>query len=474
MISYNKQSTLKLLLSLLCFHISSSFVLNKRQSDLYATNNFDASFLENSESNNGGSVASNGGRSTSYSSMSSNSLASGGGDSGRGMGSPYGGGHDNSMSGSGNSGRGMGSSNGGGNGNSMGSGINPFNSNSNTGGMGPFSGGSKGNGGGMGPFSGGSKGNGGGMGPFAGGAANGNGGGSSNSMGGGMDPFNSNSNGGQSSTGPFTGGASGNSAGPFSSGSKGSSMGPFQSNDKDNGMKTPFDSSNMNGGPGGMVGGRFNLDIGTNDGPGGLNGSPFMTNNDGGPGGLSGGSFMQKTDSSTTDSKFDTSQYEQMLKEMFATDSGAKSEGSPFDPDSYSGNINAANTGRTNLNSAGSGQSQGYGNTDSAQSQGYGNTDSAHGSYESGIKESRYQFNNGNTDTYQTPFNEKTDYNELLSTPFQSNNNNGRAGSQSYKDQSLGTGYSPFKSDRGMPGMARMNNPGGNPFSQGGSQIGRG
>ncbi|CAC5359037.1 unnamed protein product [Mytilus coruscus] len=448
-------------------------------------------------------MASNGGRSTSYSSMNSNSMTSGGGDSGRGMGSSYGGGRDNSMSGGGSSGRGMGSPNGGGNGNSMGSGINPFNSNSNTGGMGPFSGGSKdngggmgpfsggskGNGGGMGPFSGGSKGNGGGMGPFAGGAANSNGGGSSNSMGGGMNPFNSNSNGGHSSTGPFTGGASGNSAGPFSSGSKESSMGPFQSNDKDNanknpftivqgidfsklfpldinsvksGMKTPFDSSNMKGGPGGMVGGRFNLDIGTNDGPGGLNGSPFMTNNDGGPGGLSGGSFMQKTDSSTTDSKFDTSQYEQMLKEMFATDSGAKSEGSPFDPDSYSGNLNVAGTARTNLNSAGSGQSKGY-----------GNTDSAHGSYESGLKESSYQFSNGNTDTYQTPFNEKTDYNELLSTPFQSNNN-GRAGSQVYKDQSLGTGYSPFKADRGMPGMARMNNPGGNPFSQGGSQMGRG
>ncbi|XP_076110649.1 uncharacterized protein LOC143079287 isoform X2 [Mytilus galloprovincialis] len=315
-------------------------------------------------------------------------------------------------------------------------------------------------------------------------------------------------------------------------------------------MKSPFDSSNMKGGPGGLVGGQFKLDIGTDNGPGGLNGSPFMTNNDGGPGGLSGGSFMQKTDSSTTDSKFDTSQYEQMLKEMFATDSGDKSEGNPFDPDSYSGNINAAGTGRTNLNSATSGQSQGYGNSNSEQSQGYGNTnsgqsqgygnldsgqsqgysntnsgqsqgygnsnsgqsqgygnsnsgqsqgygnsnsgqsqgygnsnsvqsqrygntDGAHGSYESGRKDSSYQFNNGNTDTYQTPFNEKTDYNELLSSPFQSDNNNGRTGGQR-PDQALGTGYSPFKADRGMPGMARMNNPGGNPLSQGGSQIGRG
>lgn len=90
-----------------------------------------------------------------------------------------------------------------------------------------------------------------------------------------------------------------------------------------------------------------------------------------------------------------------------------------------------------------------------------------------GRKDSSYQFNNGNTDTYQTPFNEKTDYNELLSSPFQSDNNNGRTGGQR-PDQALGTGYSPFKADRGMPGMARMNNPGGNPLSQGGSQIGRG
>ena len=78
------------------------------------------------------------------------------------------------------------------------------------------------------------------------------------------------------------------------------------------------------------------------------------------------------------------------------------------------------------------------------------------------------------TDTYQTPFNEKTDYNELLSNPFQSSTDNSRTSGQGYKDQSVGTAYSPFKADRGMPGLAAMNNPGGNPFNQYGSQVGRG
>lgn len=56
------------------------------------------------------------------------------------------------------------------------------------------------------------------------------------------------------------------------------------------GMKSPFDSSNMKGGPGGMTGGMFSTNMGTSDGPGGLNGSPFKTNSigDSGPGGLSG------------------------------------------------------------------------------------------------------------------------------------------------------------------------------------------
>lgn len=56
------------------------------------------------------------------------------------------------------------------------------------------------------------------------------------------------------------------------------------------GMKSPFDSSNMKGGPGGMTGGMFSTNMGTSDGPGGLNGSPFKTNSigDSEPGGLSG------------------------------------------------------------------------------------------------------------------------------------------------------------------------------------------
>jgi hypothetical protein len=41
------------------------------------------------------------------------------------------------------------------------------------------------------------------------------------------------------------------------------------------GMKSPFDSSNMKGGPGGMTGGMFSTNMGTSDGPGGLNGSPL-------------------------------------------------------------------------------------------------------------------------------------------------------------------------------------------------------
>lgn len=91
----------------------------------------------------------------------------------------------------------------------------------------------------------------------------------------------------------------------------------------------------------------------------------------------------------------------------------------------------------------------------------------------SGLKSNSYQLTNDNSDNYQTPFNGHADYNELLSNPFQSSDN-GRIRGQGYQNQAIGRGYSPFKADKGIPGNAGMSNPGGNPFNQAGSQIGRG
>lgn len=61
-----------------------------------------------------------------------------------------------------------------------------------------------------------------------------------------------------------------------------------------------------------------------------------------------------------------------MLKQMFATDSN-KDEGSPFDPNSYSGDINKAGTGRPN--SDGTNQYHRYN---------AGTSGSSYGSYSSG------------------------------------------------------------------------------------------
>lgn len=69
---------------------------------------------------------------------------------------------------------------------------------------------------------------------------------------------------------------------------------------------------------------------------------------------------MDNTDSEV-DSKFDTSEYEKELKEMFSTDStSSRGDGNPFDPDSYSTEINNAGTGRTRLSSGGAKQYRQY------------------------------------------------------------------------------------------------------------------
>ena len=64
-----------------------------------------------------------------------------------------------------------------------------------------------------------------------------------------------------------------------------------------------------------------------------------------------------------------------MLKEMFATDSN-KDEGNPFDPNSYTGDINTAGTGQNNLNAAGTRHYQEYNS---------GHSGSSYGSYSSGF-----------------------------------------------------------------------------------------
>jgi hypothetical protein len=91
----------------------------------------------------------------------------------------------------------------------------------------------------------------------------------------------------------------------------------------------------------------------------------------------------------------------------------------------------------------------------------------------SGLKSNSYQLTNENTDNYQTPFNGHANYNELLSNPFQSSDNS-RGSGQGYQNPSMGRAYTPFKADKGMPGNTGMSNPGGNPFNQAGSQMGRG
>lgn len=91
----------------------------------------------------------------------------------------------------------------------------------------------------------------------------------------------------------------------------------------------------------------------------------------------------------------------------------------------------------------------------------------------SGLKSNSYHLTNDNSDSYQTPFNGHANYNELLSNPFQSSENS-RGSGQGYQNPSMGRAYSSFKADKGMPGNTGMSNPGGNPFNQAGSQIGRG
>jgi hypothetical protein len=89
-----------------------------------------------------------------------------------------------------------------------------------------------------------------------------------------------------------------------------------------------------------------------------------------------GGSFLENSGSTNdlagTNLNFDTSQYEEMLKQMFATGSD-KDEGSPFDPNSYSGDINKAGTGRPG--SAGTNQYHRYN---------VGTSGNSYGSYSSG------------------------------------------------------------------------------------------
>ncbi|XP_062576717.1 loricrin-like [Saccostrea cucullata] len=288
------------------------------------------------------------------------------------------------------------------------------------------------------------------------------------------------------------------------------------------------------GGPGGLTGSSFATNIDTDGGPGGLTGGSFQVGTDSsGPGGLAGGGFPQtdntngavyiNTDSDLGDrqsTRFDTAKYEQMLSQLYNPNNyESQLLEKPFDGKDYSSsNSNSFGSGvnyvrgHTGHSSAGSlsggkqtdepgpfdtrpfkqvqspfishAETQYKGSNyhvDAASSLGghnYAAVGYSGGTYNiDSSASSRYNAGNaasyvtgsgtGSSSGYETPFDKHVDnYNELISNPFNSNMK-----SDPGSDYSHGSFGTPFESQMQSGGMG-SENPGGNPFRQGGNKAG--
>ncbi|XP_061184954.1 uncharacterized protein LOC133192970 [Saccostrea echinata] len=276
---------------------------------------------------------------------------------------------------------------------------------------------------------------------------------------------------------------------------------------------------NADGGPGGLTGGSFH--VGTDSsGPGGLTGGGFpQTDN-------SNGALYINTDSSLGDrqsARFDTAKYEQMLSQLYNPNNyDSHLLEKPFNGKEYSSNSNSFGSysssgvnymsGQAGHSSAGSisggkqtdepgpfdtrpfkqvqspfsahTETQYKGtnyHVDAASSLGgqnfaavgysggtYNIDSSATSPYNAGNAASYVRGNgDGSATGYETPFDKHVDnYNELISNPFNSNMKPDPG--SDYSHGSFGT---PFESHSNSGGMG-SENPGGNPFRQGGNKAG--